>query len=56
MKAKPCILLFHTRCTQVEMGKFPSIRKAKIYVSECWEGPYTIIPIKKIEKGMFSRR
>lgn len=46
MKAKKCRLIFHGQCKEIDMGEFPSISTAKKYVRECWERPYTIIPLK----------
>ena len=45
-KAIKCKLIFHGSCTQIDMGEFPSKAAAKKYVSECWERPYTIVPLK----------
>jgi tRNA A37 threonylcarbamoyladenosine synthetase subunit TsaC/SUA5/YrdC len=42
-KAKKCKLIFHGKVKQFDMGTFPSIAKAKKYLKECWNGPYTII-------------
>lgn len=47
-KSIKCILILHTKVKEINMGNFESISKAKRYVSECWDGPYTIIPLKKI--------
>ena len=45
MKPKKCILIFHGLCREINIGEFNSISKAKKYVFECWERPYTIKPI-----------
>jgi len=45
MKPSKCILIFHARYKEINMGIFNSISDAKKYVSECWNGPYTIIRI-----------
>ena len=45
-KPQKCMLIFHGSYKQINMGEFPSKAKAKKYVSECWNRPYTIIPIK----------
>lgn len=42
-----CKLIFHGSCKQIDMGEFESKSAAKKYVSECWDRPYTIIPIKE---------
>ena len=46
MKANKSRLIFHGRSREIDMGIFDSISKAKKYVNECWNGPYTIRPIK----------
>jgi len=45
-KAQKCILIFHGACKEINMGEFESKAKAKKFVSECWNRPYSIIPIK----------
>ena len=45
-KPQKCMLIFHGSYKEINMGEFPSKAKAKKYVSECWNRPYTIIPIK----------
>jgi hypothetical protein len=45
-KAIKCILIFHGRYKQIEMGEFPSKTAAKKYAVECWGNPYSIKPIK----------
>ena len=44
-KAIKCRLIFHGSCREIPMGKFDSISKARKYVRECWNRPYTIIKI-----------
>lgn len=46
MKAIKCKLILHGSCMQHDMGEFPSKSAAKKYVSECWDRPYTIVPLK----------
>lgn len=41
-KAKKCVLIFHGIRREINMGTFDSITKAKQYVRECWNRPYTI--------------
>lgn len=43
MKPIRCKLIFHGSCREIDMGVFESISKAKKYVKECWDKPYTII-------------
>lgn len=38
-----CTLVMHGIRSEINMGEFESISKAKKYVSECWDRPYTII-------------
>lgn len=45
-KAVKCKLIFHGSYKQIDMGEFPSYAAAKKYVSECWERPYSIVPLK----------
>ena len=47
MEKIKCKLIFHTRYKEIDMGVFESISKAKKYVKECWEKPYTIIKLNK---------
>ena len=51
MKAQKCNLIFHGSCREIPMGEFPSKSAAKKYVRECWDRPYTIIPIKTKTDG-----
>jgi len=46
-KKIPCKLIIHGSCKQIDMGEFESKSAAKKYVSECWDRPYTIIPLKQ---------
>jgi hypothetical protein len=46
MKPIKCRLIFHGIRREIDMGEFESISKAKQYVRECWERPYTIKRIK----------
>ena len=41
-----CRLIFHGSRREIDMGVFDSILKAKQYVRECWNRPYTIIKLK----------
>jgi hypothetical protein len=45
-KAIKCSLTLHGSCREIYMGIFESKTAAKKYVSECWNRPYTIKPIK----------
>jgi hypothetical protein len=45
-KAIKCELILHGSSKEINMGTFKSISKARKYVSECWNRPYTIKPIK----------
>lgn len=42
MKPQKCQLVLHGYCKEINMGQFDSISKAKKYVKECWNKPYTI--------------
>lgn len=46
MKAQKCILILHGSSRQINTGEFPSIAKAKKWISLCWDRPYTIVKIK----------
>jgi len=46
MKAIKCNLYLHGSFKQHGGFEFPSISAAKKYVRECWDRPYTIVPIK----------
>jgi hypothetical protein len=46
MRPIRCKLIFHGIRREIDMGIFESISKAKQYVSECWDRPYTIIKLK----------
>ena len=41
-KAIKCKLILHGSCKEINGGKFESISKAKEWVRECWDRPYTI--------------
>jgi hypothetical protein len=41
-----CRLILNGSSRQIDMGIFDSIAKAKQYVSECWNRPYSIIKLK----------
>ena len=43
MRPIRCKLIFHGIRREIDMGIFESISKAKQYVSEGWDRPYTII-------------
>jgi hypothetical protein len=45
-RAIKCKLILHGSSRQFDMGVFDSILKAKQYVRECWNRPYTIIKLK----------
>ena len=45
-RAIKCRLIFHGSRREIDMGVFDSILKAKQYVRECWNRPYTIIKLK----------
>ena len=45
-RAIKCRLIFHGVRREIDMGDFDSILKAKQYVRECWNRPYTIIKLK----------
>lgn len=45
-----CMLLLHGCCKEINIGTFESKRAAKKYVSECWDRPYTIVPVMKFVK------
>lgn len=45
MKAIPCKLVFHGSRREIPMGEFPSKSAATQYVKDCWDRPYTIIPL-----------
>ena len=47
MKAIKCQLILHGSYKQLDGGEFPSKAAAKKYVSECWNRPFTIVPLKK---------
>ena len=44
-RPKKCKMYFHGVCTQIDMGVFESISKAKKYAKRCWGGGYTIITL-----------
>ena len=44
--AKKCRLIFHGSRREIDMGEFPSKSAAKQYVSECWDRPYSLRPVK----------
>ncbi len=46
-KAIECKLILHGSCQEIPMGDFSSISKAKQFVRDCWNRPYTIIKSKK---------
>jgi hypothetical protein len=46
--AKPikCKLRLHGQCSEFTTSEFESISKAKQWVAECWDKPYTILRLK----------
>jgi hypothetical protein len=47
MKKIKCKLILHGKYREIEGGIFESINKAKKWIKECWDRPYTIIKIKQ---------
>ena len=45
MKSTKCRLVLHGSCKEINGGTFNSITAAKMWVSQCWFRPYTIIKI-----------
>ena len=41
-----CRLIFHGQFKEINMGIFLSKSDAKKCANECWDRPYTIIPVK----------
>jgi len=46
MKAIECKLILHGSCMQHDGGTHKSKSAAKKWASECWNRPYTVIPLK----------
>lgn len=46
MKSQKCVIRLHGSSREIVTGEFDSIAKAKKWVRECWDRPYTIVKIK----------
>jgi hypothetical protein len=43
MKAVKCKIRLHGSCREILTGEFESIKKAKNWLKQCWNRPYTIV-------------
>ena len=50
MKAKKCKIRLHGSCTEILTGEFESISSAKKWIRDCWDRPYTIVPLSLEKK------
>lgn len=46
MKPIKCKIRLHGVCREIITGEFESIAKAKKWINDCWNRPYTIVKIK----------